>query len=73
MTTADTTTDLRVVRAGTVDYLTAWDEQRRLHQLVADGSEPETVLLLEHPSVYTAGKRTQPWERPMDGTPVIDV
>ncbi|WP_027340923.1 lipoyl(octanoyl) transferase LipB [Hamadaea tsunoensis] len=73
MTTADTTTDLRVVRAGTVDYPTAWDEQRRLHQLVVDGVEPETVLLLEHPSVYTAGKRTQPWERPMDGTPVIDV
>ena len=34
---------------------------------------PDTVLLLEHPSVYTAGKRTEPWERPADGTPVIDV
>lgn len=64
---------LSIVRAGTVDYLTAWDEQRRLHAAVVDGTAPETVLLLEHPSVYTAGKRTQPWERPIDGTPVVDV
>jgi len=40
---------------------------------VADGTEPPTVLLLEHPSVYTAGKRTQPWDRPADGTPVVEV
>ena len=58
---------------GTIDYLSAWDEQRRTHAAVLDGSEPDTVLLLEHPSVYTAGKRTEPWERPTDGTPVIDV
>jgi lipoyl(octanoyl) transferase len=64
---------LEIVRAGTVDYLTAWDEQRRLHEAVVDGGAPETVLLLQHPSVYTAGKRTQPWERPADGTPVVDV
>jgi lipoyl(octanoyl) transferase len=64
---------LRATRAGVVDYLTAWDEQRRLHEAVASGSEPDTVLLLEHPSVYTAGKRTEPWDRPMDGTPVVDV
>jgi lipoyl(octanoyl) transferase len=64
---------LEIVRAGTVDYLTAWDEQRRLHEAVVAGTAPETVLLLEHPSVYTAGKRTQPWERPIDGTPVVDV
>src|SRR5687767_7115967 len=64
---------MTVIRAGTVDYLTAWEEQRRLHQGVVDGSEPDTVLLLEHPSVYTAGKLTQAWERPFDGTPVIDV
>jgi lipoyl(octanoyl) transferase len=68
-----TTTGLTVVRAGTVDYLAAWDEQRRLHEAVVSGEAPDTVLLLEHPSVYTAGKRTQPWDRPMDGTPVIDV
>jgi lipoyl(octanoyl) transferase len=64
---------LEIVRAGTVDYLTAWDEQRRLHEAVVAGTAPETVLLLEHPSVYTAGKRTQAWERPMDGTPVVEV
>ncbi len=62
-----------VVRAGTVEYLAAWDEQRRVHEAVADGRSPDTVLLLEHPSVYTAGKRTEPLDRPLDGTPVIDV
>jgi lipoyl(octanoyl) transferase len=66
-------TELTVVRAGVVDYLTAWDEQRRLHEAVAAGVRPDTVLLLEHPSVYTAGKRTEPLDRPLDGTPVIDV
>jgi lipoyl(octanoyl) transferase len=58
---------------GTIDYVVAWDEQRRTQEGVLSGAEPDTVLLLEHPSVYTAGKRTQPWERPADGTPVIDV
>jgi lipoyl(octanoyl) transferase len=58
---------------GTIDYLSAWDEQRRVHAAVLDGTLEDTVLLLEHPSVYTAGKRTEPWERPTDGTPVIDV
>jgi lipoyl(octanoyl) transferase len=62
-----------VVRAGTVEYRAAWDEQRRLHDAVAAGTEPDTVLLLEHPSVYTAGKRTEPLDRPIDGTPVVDV
>jgi lipoyl(octanoyl) transferase len=62
-----------VVRAGTIDYLSAWDEQRRIHEAVAAGTKPDTVLLLEHPSVYTAGKRTEPLDRPVDGTPVIDV
>jgi lipoyl(octanoyl) transferase len=68
-----TTASLHVTRAGLVDYTEAWQEQRRLHEAVAGGVEPPTVLLLEHPSVYTAGKRTEPWDRPMDGTPVIDV
>jgi lipoyl(octanoyl) transferase len=63
---------LTVVRAGRVGYQAAWDEQRRLHAAVADGLAPPTVLLLEHPDVYTAGKRTEPWERPVDGTPVVD-
>jgi lipoyl(octanoyl) transferase len=62
-----------VLRPGSVDYPTAWDEQRRLHAAVVAGEQPDTVLLLEHPSVYTAGKRTEPMDRPMDGTPVVDV
>lgn len=65
--------DLRVIHAGTVDYEQAWQRQRDLHEAVAAGREPDTVLLLEHPEVYTAGKRTLPHERPIDGTPVVDV
>jgi lipoyl(octanoyl) transferase len=64
---------LAVVRAGLVDYRTAWTRQQQLHDAVVAGTEPDTVLLLEHPSVYTAGKRTEPLDRPSDGTPVIDV
>ncbi len=56
-----------------VDYQLGWDVQRDLHARVADGDAPDTVLLLEHRSVYTAGKRTEPHERPDDGTPVVDV
>jgi lipoyl(octanoyl) transferase len=63
---------LAVRKPGVVDYQAAWDEQRRLHEAVVAGEAPDTVLLLEHPSVYTAGKRTQPWERPADGTPVVE-
>ncbi|GIM86282.1 lipoyl(octanoyl) transferase LipB [Salinispora arenicola] len=68
-----TTSDLTVLRAGTLDYEAAWEEQRRLHESVVTDKHGDAVLLLEHPSVYTAGKRTEPWDRPMDGTPVIDV
>ncbi|PZF85218.1 lipoyl(octanoyl) transferase LipB [Micromonospora deserti] len=68
-----TTSGLTAVHAGVLDYQAAWDEQRRLHEAVVAGEQGDTVLLLEHPSVYTAGKRTEPWDRPMDGTPVIDV
>jgi lipoyl(octanoyl) transferase len=64
--------EVRVVRAGTVDYLQAWATQRAVHDAVVAGSEPDTVLLLEHPPVYTAGRRTEQWERPVDGTPVVD-
>lgn len=59
--------------ANSVSYSTALDEQRALHAAVESGRAPDTVILLEHPSVYTAGKRTEPHERPTDGTPVIDV
>lgn len=56
-----------------VDYQQAWELQRRVHDEVVDGVRDDTVLLLEHARVYTAGKRTEPHERPFDGTPVIDV
>ena len=56
-----------------VDYLAAWQMQREIHAQVVAGEIPDTVLLLEHPSVYTAGRRTEPLERPVDGTPVVDV
>jgi lipoyl(octanoyl) transferase len=60
-------------RHGLVDYEEAWEIQRTIHSEVASGSRPNTVLLLEHPSVYTAGRRTEDAERPTDGTPVINV
>ena len=60
-------------RHGLVDYQKAWEVQRTIHQEVADGIRPNTLLLLEHPSVYTAGRRTDDSERPTDGTPVVDV
>jgi lipoyl(octanoyl) transferase len=56
-----------------VDYLHAWDYQREVHAQVCSGERPDTLLLLEHPPVFTAGKRTEPHERPTDGTPVIEV
>ena len=56
-----------------MEYQEAWDFQRTIHEEVASGSRPNTLLLLEHPSVYTAGRRTEDGERPADGTPVIDV
>ncbi|MBD3751921.1 MAG: lipoyl(octanoyl) transferase LipB [Micrococcales bacterium] len=68
---------LDVVVAGlspaTVPYLDGWEMQRRIHREVVAGSRPDTLILLEHDPVYTAGKRTQAHERPTDGTPVIDV
>ena len=64
---------LNVVRAGLVPYEQAWARQREVHAAVAGGATADTVLLLEHPSVYTAGRRTEAWERPIDGTPVLDV
>jgi lipoyl(octanoyl) transferase len=55
-----------------VDYLQAWQEQREFAAARLDGG-PDVLMLLEHPSVYTAGRRTRPQHRPADGTPVIDV
>lgn len=56
-----------------VDYSQAWELQRRLHAQILAGESDSTLLLLEHADVYTAGKRTEPQDRPADGTPVIDV
>jgi lipoyl(octanoyl) transferase len=56
-----------------MEYLDALELQRSLHNDIADNQRENTLLLVEHPSVYTAGKRTQDHERPNDGTPVIDV
>ena len=58
-----------------IEYMAAWELQREVHQQVVDGALPDTVLLLEHPPVFTAGKRTKPADRPADpgGAPVIDV
>ena len=67
----------RVVHLGfgpeAVPYEDAWAEQRRLHDEVVAGSTPDTVLLLEHEPVFTAGRRTASWERPTDGSHVVDV
>lgn len=63
---------MRVERLGTLDYRAAWDVQRAHAQARRDGS-PDVLMLLEHPSVYTAGRRTPPEDRPTDGTPVVDV
>jgi lipoyl(octanoyl) transferase len=65
------TVPVDVRQLGTVDYRVAWQLQRELaNARVAGGTD--TLLLLEHPSVYTAGRRTSEQERPSDGTPVID-
>ncbi|MBX3099935.1 MAG: lipoyl(octanoyl) transferase LipB [Salinibacterium sp.] len=59
--------------ANSVPYVEALELQRATHHAVVTGASPDTVMFLEHPSVYTAGKRTEDHERPTDGTPVIDV
>jgi len=58
---------------GVVDYLSAWKLQKQIHQDVVNLQTENTLLLLEHPSVYTAGRRTEILDRPVDETPVIDV
>jgi lipoyl(octanoyl) transferase len=65
--------ELELVRLGRVEYDAAWAVQREVHARRVAGDAPDTVLLLEHDAVYTAGRRTEDWERPTDGTPVIDV
>jgi len=64
---------LSLIRAGLVEYEEALKLQRSIHADVSGGIRANTLILLEHPSVYTAGKRTSDVERPSDGTPVINV
>jgi lipoyl(octanoyl) transferase len=71
--TAEPISTIAVLRRGMVEYGQAWDEQRQLHADRVAGVIDDTLVLLEHPSVYTAGRRTDPTDRPLDGTPVIDV
>ena len=66
-------TALNVRHLGLVDYQSAWELQREIQRDVIEGISQNTLLLLEHPSVYTAGRRTEDHERPNDGTEVIDV
>ena len=65
--------DINVIHSGLLDYEKSWQKQRDIHEQVATGQIQNTLILIEHPSVYTAGRRTDILERPQDGTPVIDV
>jgi lipoyl(octanoyl) transferase len=64
---------LALQQGGLIEYKEALEIQRRIHGEVASGLRPNTLLLLEHPAIYTAGKRTLDEERPINGAPVIDV
>ena len=64
---------LRVEELGVIDYLSAWQMQKEIQEKVINNIEPNTLLILQHPSVYTAGRRTEISDRPLDNTPVIDV
>jgi len=70
---APTSPVIEISRAGLVEYEQALAMQRQFHKEIVAGIRPNSLILLEHPSVFTAGKRTQDFERPTDGTPVIDV
>ncbi len=63
----------RRIGPGYVPYMEAWELQKRLHDDVVHGRIEDTVLLLEHEPVFTAGRRTASWDRPASDVPVIDV
>jgi len=67
------TAPIDLKRLGFIEYETAWAMQREFHQEIADEIRPNTLLLLEHPPIFTAGRRTLASERPVDGSKVIDV
>ena len=64
---------LKVEELGVVDYLTAWELQKQLQEKIANNQIENRLLMLQHPSVYTAGRRTELADRPTDNTPVIEV
>jgi len=64
---------LIVNELGLIDYGNAWELQKSTHEQVVSGAINNTLLLLEHTSVYTAGRRTEISDRPIDATPVINV
>ena len=64
---------LTIKDLGLIEYQSAWQLQKQIQQEVIDSRAKNTLLLLEHPSVYTAGRRTEITDRPIDDTPVIDV
>ena len=64
---------IKISELGLIEYLDAWNMQKLIQQKVINNQSENTLLLLEHPSVYTAGRRTQDSDRPTDSTPVIDV
>ena len=64
---------LRIEELGVIDYLPAWQLQKEIQEKVINNIDPNTLLLLQHSSVYTAGRRTEITDRPLDNTPVIDV
>lgn len=68
-----TTAPVALKRLGLVEYEEAWKIQRQFHDEVVEGIRPNTLLLLEHPPIFTAGRRTLDSERPIDGSRVIDV
>lgn len=65
--------EIALSRLGLLEYTQAWDLQRSIHNEVEGGTRPNTMLLLEHPSVFTAGRRTEDSDRPTNGAQVIDV
>jgi len=68
-----TKSKVAVSNLGIVDYLPTWELQKNIAEDLISGKIENTLLLLQHPSVYTAGRRTEISDRPQDGTPVVDV
>ena len=68
-----TLASIALSKAGLLEYGSALELQRSIHSDVADSLRNNTLILLEHPPVFTAGRRTLESEKPIDGSPVIDV